>query len=72
MELDFGIGRCYRSLRVFSMLKLPPLATLLTFGTLLVVVAAVAFRLLWAASSLTGAGMLPRRLQSWRRWLQGR
>lgn len=53
------------------MLKLPPLATLLTFGTVLVVVGLVAFRLLWAASSLTGAGMLPRRLQKWRNWLQG-
>jgi hypothetical protein len=53
------------------MLKLPPLGTLLTFGTVVIVMALVAYRLLWAASSLGGAGMLPRRLQKWRRWLQG-
>jgi hypothetical protein len=53
------------------MLKLPTLATLLRFGTLLVVVVLVGYRLLWAASSLSGAGMLPRRLQGWRRWLHG-
>ena len=54
------------------MLKPPPFATLLTFGTVVVIVVGlVAFRLLWAASSLTGAGVLPRRLQKWRRWLQG-
>jgi hypothetical protein len=53
-------------------MKLPPLATLLlTFGPFLVVVVLVTFRLLWAASSLSGAGMLPRRLQRWRRWLHG-
>jgi hypothetical protein len=54
------------------MLHLPPLATLVTLGTVAVVVALVAYRLIWAASSLSGAGTLPRRLQGWRRWLQGR
>jgi hypothetical protein len=54
------------------MLNLPPLATLFTFGTVALVVALVAYRLLWAASSLSGAGTLPRRLQGWRRWLQGK
>jgi len=53
------------------MLKLPTLATLLMFGTFLIVAALVIYRLLWAASSLAGAGMLPRRLQRWRRWLHG-
>ncbi|HET6928795.1 MAG TPA: hypothetical protein VFI45_00615 [Candidatus Acidoferrum sp.] len=51
--------------------KLPPLATLLMFGTSLIVAALVGYRLLWAASSLAGAGLLPRRLQRWRQWLHG-
>ena len=53
------------------MIKLPPLATLLTFGTFFTVVVLVIYRMLWAASSLTGAGALPRRMQKWQRWLQG-
>ena len=53
------------------MIKLPPLATILTFGTFFTVVVLVIYRLLWAASSLTGAGALPRSMQRWRRWLQG-
>jgi hypothetical protein len=53
------------------MLKLPPVATMLQFGTLLAVMALVGYRLLWASSSLSGAGTLPRRLQGWRRWLHG-
>jgi hypothetical protein len=53
------------------MLKLPPPATLLTFGTFLAAVALVIYRLLWAGASLAGTGMLPRSLQRWRRWLQG-
>lgn len=53
------------------MTKLPPLATLLMLGTFLIVAGLVTYRLLWAASSLAGAGMLPRPLQRWRRWLQG-
>jgi hypothetical protein len=50
---------------------LPPFATFLTFGTLLIVVALVIYRLLWAASGLAGSGMLPKRLHGWRRWLHG-
>ena len=51
---------------------LPNFATFLTFGTvLLVIVALVTYRLLWAASSMAGNGMLPKRLQGWRRWLHG-
>ena len=51
--------------------NLPPIAALLMFGTFLLVAALVSYRLLWAASSLAGAGMLPRRLQRWRQWLHG-
>jgi hypothetical protein len=50
---------------------LPPFATFLTLGTLLIVVALVIYRLLWAASSLAGSGMVPRHLHGWRRWLHG-
>ena len=53
------------------MLKLPPLATVLTFGAFFTVVVLVAYRLLWAAASLSGTGMLPKNLQRWRRWLHG-
>ena len=54
------------------MLHLPNFATFLTFGTvLLVIVALVTYRLLWAASSMAGKGMLPKRLQTWRHWLHG-
>jgi hypothetical protein len=54
------------------MLRLPPFATFLTFGTFLIVVALVIYRLLWAASSLAGsATMVPKRLHGWRRWLHG-
>ncbi len=53
------------------MLHLPPFATFLTFGTLLILVALVLYRLLWAASSLAGSGMVPKRLHGWRRWLHG-
>jgi hypothetical protein len=49
----------------------PPFATFLTFGTLLIVVALVIYRFLWAASGLAGSGMLPKRLYGWRRWLHG-
>ena len=47
------------------------LATLLMFGTFLIVAALVGYRLVWAASSLAGVGMLVRRLQRWRQWLHG-
>jgi hypothetical protein len=53
------------------MSHMPPFATFLTFGIVLVVVALVTYRLLWAASSMAGSGMLPKRLQGWRRWLHG-
>jgi hypothetical protein len=53
------------------MLQLPPLATFLTFGTVLIVVALVIYRLMWAASSLAATGLLPRRLAIVRRWLHG-
>ena len=53
------------------MLELPALATVLTFGAFLTAIALVIYRLLWAASSFAGSGVLPRRLQSWQRWLQG-
>ena len=53
------------------MIKLLPVATILTFGTFFTVVVLVTYRLLWSASSLTGAGALPRRLQRLQHWLQG-
>jgi hypothetical protein len=53
------------------MLKLPPLATVLSFGVFFTAITLVMYRLLWAASNLAGAGLLPRRLQRWRRWLHG-
>jgi hypothetical protein len=53
------------------MLKLPPLAAVLTFGAFLTAIALVIYRLLWAAASLAGAGVAPRRLQRLRRWLHG-
>src|SRR5215471_7004519 len=47
------------------MLNLPPLATLLTFGAILVVVALAAFRLLWnAASTLANMAALASRRAS--------
>jgi hypothetical protein len=53
------------------MLELPALATVLTFGAFLTAIALVIYRLVWAASSFAGSGVLPRRLQSWQRWLPG-
>jgi hypothetical protein len=53
------------------MLKIPPFASVLTFGTFFIAIGLVLYRLLWAASQFSGAGMLPKRLQSWRRWLHG-
>ena len=53
------------------MLKIPPFASVLTFGTVFIAMGLVLYRLLWAASQFSGAGMLPRKLQSWRRWLHG-
>ena len=50
---------------------LPPFATFLTLGTVLIVIALVSYRLLWAASTFAGTGILPKRLQGWRRWLHG-
>ena len=47
------------------------LSTVLSFGTILIIVGLVAYRFLWAASSFAGAGMVPRRLQRFRRWIQG-
>ena len=53
------------------MLNIPPFATVITFGTFFIAMGLVAYRLLWAASQISGAGTLPKKLQSWRRWIQG-
>ena len=53
------------------MLNIPPFATVLTFGTFFIAMGLVVYRLLWAASQFSGAGALPKKLQNWRRWLQG-
>ena len=53
------------------MVTLPPLATVITFGTFFIALALVIYRLLWAGAGLAGTGMLPRRLQNLRRLLQG-
>ena len=49
--------------------------TILVIGTAVIVVALVAYRLLWAASSFAGyfagAGWLPKRLQRVQHWLHG-
>jgi hypothetical protein len=43
------------------MMKLPPVATGITFGTFFVIVGLVVYRCLWAAASFAGwAGMLPK------------
>jgi hypothetical protein len=56
------------------MLKIPPFATVLTFGTFLIAMGLVLYRLLWAASQASqfnAASVLPKKLQSGRRWLHG-
>lgn len=53
------------------MLKLPPVATVLTFGAFFAAIALVIYRLLWAAASVAGTGVLPTSLQRLRRWLHG-
>jgi hypothetical protein len=56
------------------MLKIPPFASVLTFGTFFIAMGLVLYRLLWAASQASqfnAAGVLPNKLQSWRRWLHG-
>jgi len=53
------------------MATIPPFAAVLTFGTIFVALGLVTYRLLWAASQLSGAGVLPKKLQGWRRWLHG-
>lgn len=51
------------------------LTTILTIGTVLLVVALVAYRLLWAGSSFAGyfagARWLPKRVQRVQHWLHG-
>lgn len=53
------------------MLKIPLIGTVLTLGTFFIAVGLVGYRLLWAASQVSGAGVLPKRLRSLRRWLHG-
>ena len=53
------------------MLNLPPIASVVTFGTFFIALALVIYRLLWAGASLAGTGMRPRSLQTLRRWLHG-
>jgi hypothetical protein len=54
------------------MMKLPPVATGITFGTFFVIVGLVVYRCLWAAASFAGwADMLPKTLRRWQRWLPG-
>lgn len=54
------------------MLKLPPPATLLTFGTFLTVIGLGIYRLLFAGAQFAGYNqMLPPSLQRLRRWLHG-
>lgn len=51
--------------------SIPPFASVLSFGTFFIALGLVAYRLLWAASQICGAGVLPKTLQRWRRWLHG-
>jgi hypothetical protein len=55
------------------MLTVPPLSTIVTFGTFFVALGLVIYRLLWAGASLAGAkaGMWPKSLQKLQRWLHG-
>jgi hypothetical protein len=53
------------------MLRIPPFASVFTFGTFSIAIGLVIYRLLWAASQFSGSGMLPRKLQGSRRWLHG-
>lgn len=53
------------------MFKFAPIASLLTFGTFFIAMGLVMYRLLWAASLMSSTGTLPKKLQSWRRWLHG-
>jgi hypothetical protein len=56
------------------MLKIPPFASLLTFGTFFIAMGLVMYRLLWAASQasqFTAGSVLPKKLQGLRRWLHG-
>jgi hypothetical protein len=53
------------------MLKILPVASVITFGTFFIAMGLVLYRLLWAASQFSGTGLLPKKLQSWRRGLQG-
>jgi hypothetical protein len=46
------------------MLKIPPFANVLTFGTFFIAMGLVLYRLLWAASQFSASGVLPKKLQS--------
>jgi hypothetical protein len=53
------------------MIRIPPFASVLTFGTIFIAMGLVLYRLLWAASQISAFNVLPKKLQGWRRWLHG-